>query len=496
MSGQRPDPATLTETHWDLIVVGGGITGAGILHQASQQGLSTLLVEQRDFAWGTSSRSSKMVHGGLRYLSQGDFRLTRRALVERERLIRELPELVIRQDYLFPVRKGVFPGRWALKGVLWLYDFLAGIHDHRWLNQSELLNTAPGLRQDRLRGAMSYTDALTDDTRLVMRVLHDALANGGRACNYLRVMNIEREDGSFTVSVDDQVEAGRSLQFKAGKVINATGAWADKLSMSDSRVRPQRGSHLFVPSARLPVNQCFTLLNPDDHRPVFVYPWEGTTCIGTTDIDHHDTLDFEPFCSAVEIDYLLALVNKEFPNVNISRTDIISTMAGVRPIIASGKGLHPSAERRDHAVWESGGVITVSGGKLTTFRLIALDALRAAGLIDKATHQAEIKSKKACFNPGVSTYGTLGHPLAAMPEGEELAATIRWVLNNEQVVHLDDLMLRRTRLGNLLPKGGAEVMETVCQCCRSVLGWDARRWAEELLRYQDIISRFYAVREA
>lgn len=490
MTLTRPETHQLVDTRWDLVVIGGGITGAGVLLEAARLGLNVLLVEQRDFAWGTSSRSSKMVHGGLRYLAQGDFRLTREALQEREWLIRALPNLVVRQQYLFPVRAGQFPGRWALKAGLWLYDRFAGIRDHHWLSSVRVRQLAPGLRQDSLHGAMTYTDALTDDSRLVMQVLHEAAALGGYACNYMQVQAIDAAEPGYRIYVRDMA-TGADLALRADKVINATGAWADRLSGATARVRPQRGSHLFVPSERLPVAQCFTLVNPDDGRPVFVFPWEGTTCIGTTDIDHREALDEEPHCTESEIDYLLVHINRQFPQAQLSRADILSTMAGVRPIIASGKGRNPSAERRDHAVWQADGVVSVSGGKLTTFRLIALDALKVAGFLDARAWRHAKRSPPAFRASQVPV--ELGHPLKALPAGNRLLEIIAWICTHEQVGHLDDLMLRRTRLGNLLPHGGAAVLSQVATICRDQLGWTQARWQEELDRYRETVSRYYGV---
>ncbi len=495
MAVQRPDTQQLNRQHWDLIVIGGGITGAGVLLEAARRGLRVLLVEQQDFAWGTSSRSSKMVHGGLRYLAQGDFRLTRHSLLERERLIRELPELVVRQHYLFPIRRGAFPGRWALTAALWLYDLLAGIRDHRWLGRAAMAKAAPELTDPTLRGAMTYTDALTDDSRLVMRVLHEACSHGAVAANYVRAESITQVDGGHNVVLQD-LAGGIDVSVNAGHVINATGAWADLLSNADARVRPQRGSHLFLAHDTLPVQQCYTLLHPRDQRPVFVFPWEGTTCVGTTDIDHRDSLVQEPRCTSEEIEYLLALVNHWFPQRAIGRQQIISTMAGVRPIIASGKGVNPSAERRDHAVWSSNGVVSVSGGKLTTFRLIALDALLATGLIDKQEHARAGADKRPAFKPENRCFGSLGEPLTPMPKGDALTQTLRWVMRNESVVHLDDVLLRRTRLGNLLPHGAREVFPQVQGLCEELLGWDSARWHAEQRRYEDIYQRFYAASAA
>ena len=490
MALTRPDTHQLVDTRWDLVVIGGGITGAGVLLEAARLGLKAVLVEQRDFAWGTSSRSSKMVHGGLRYLAQGDFRLTREALQEREWLIGVLPNLVVRQQYLFPVRARQFPGRWALKAGLWLYDRFAGIRDHHWLSADRVVQLAPGLRDDDLHGAMTYTDALTDDSRLVMQVLHEAAALGGSACNYMKVQAVQANEAGYAISVRD-IAADQTLTLQARKVINATGAWADRLSAAAARVRPQRGSHVFVPAERLPVTQCFTLVNPDDGRPVFVFPWEGTTCIGTTDIDHRDSLDEEPRCTESEIDYLLTHTNRQFPAAQLSRADILSTMAGVRPIIASGKGRNPSAERRDHAVWQSDGLVSVSGGKLTTFRLIALDALKVAGFLDQRAWRRARRCPPAFAMEGVPQ--ELGNPLAPLPAGNRLVEILRWICQHEQVEHLDDLLLRRTRLGNLLPHGGEAILPQVETVCRDQLGWTSARWQQELGRYLDIVARYYGV---
>ncbi|MBF5057367.1 glycerol-3-phosphate dehydrogenase [Alcanivorax sp. 521-1] len=497
MLASRPSLADLAGQQWDLIVVGGGITGAGVLLEAARQGRKALLLEQRDFAWGTSSRSSKMVHGGLRYIAQGDVRLTRDALRERERLLRDLPGLVERATYLFPLRKGRFPGRWPMTAVLSLYDFLAGIRDHRFLSRKELLRRVPGLDDTGLSGAMSYTDALTDDCRLVIRCLLEAARVGGRSLNYARVTDTRREDGVTRVTVRDEV-AGETGELSAPVVINATGAWANRLGANRSgeggaetpRIRPLRGSHLFVDPARLPVDDCLTVMHPRDGRPVFVFPWEGVTCVGTTDLDHGDDLDLEASASGAEVDYLLELINGQFPGAGLTRDDVLSTMAGVRPVIASGDGKDPSKERRDHAVWEHDGLVTVSGGKLTTFRLIALDALAAAGLLDARTARRARRSNAPLFRPLPQAPSQVDRFLHAVQDDDAL---LRWVLENEAVVHLDDLLLRRTRLGLLRRDGGEGLAERLRALTGELLGWDETRWRQEWARYQDLRARFYGV---
>lgn len=475
-------------TVWDLIVIGGGITGAGIALEAAKLNKQVLLLEQYDFAWGTSSRSSKMVHGGLRYLGQGDIKLTRHSLLERERLLQDAPDLVVRKAYLFPIIKGHFPGRWSMKLVLWFYDVLAGIRDHRWLGRKSLRKRLPKLQLHGLKGAMSYTDALTDDSRLVLKVLHEACSEGAFCQNYYQVKQVVTDNGVINLEVVNQL-THKTSTFKAHNVVNATGAFADYLSGATPRVRPQRGSHLFIQANRLPVGDCLTLLHPADGRPVFLFPWQGVTCVGTTDLDHKQPLTEEAKATKEEISYLLTLINSAFPDYHITENDIVSCMAGVRPIISSGKGLDPSKERRDHAIWQANNVITVSGGKLTTFRLIALDVMQALGWLNTNEHKSAQHSKCKLFNYRLPFM--YGNPLAAVPSNQQLKAQIDWILQNEQVVHLDDLMLRRTRLGLLLPQGGHCTFEVIKPLCLQHLAWSEAQWQQEVERYLLIINNYY-----
>lgn len=495
MLGQRHALQDLANSQWDVVVIGGGITGAGIMLEAARRGLKVLLLEQQDFSWGTSSRSSKMVHGGLRYMSQGDIKLTQHSLQERERLLVELPDLVVRMSYLFPIRQGKFPGRIAMQLVLTAYDKLAGIKDHEWLNLDKVLKLYPNLNANGLKGAMRYTDALTDDSRLVIRTLQEACLEGKSygttARNYTEVTSIAHQAGNNTLQILDRVTQ-ESVQIQAKYVFNATGLWADRLSGSTPKVRPQRGSHLFVSQQRLPVADCLTIMHPDDNRPVFVFPWKGQTCIGTTDLDHQFDTKNEAFCTTEEINYLLKVANSEITNLNLKTSDIISTMAGVRPIIASGNGKDPSKERRDHLVWQANGVISVSGGKLTTFRQIALDALHAAKLIDDKEHQKAVAGKNVrCFNHQVASPPALNDPLKPVSEGNALVEQAKWILQNEMVEHLDDLMLRRLRAGNMEADGGKHLFPLIKPLCQQMLQWDDARWQTEEQRYQQIVQQYY-----
>jgi len=510
-----------SEAHWDLIVVGGGITGAGVAREAVRRGLKTLLLEQRDFSWGTSSRSSKMVHGGLRYIAQGDFKLTRDALLERERLLSEAPGLVERMGYIFPVRGLQFPGRFTFSALLELYDRFARIRDHRWMKAKELLARVPGLSPKGLKGACYYTDAVTDDSRLVLRVLQEAVADGAVIANYMKVGSLLKDGNRVRGVVVTDTQTGRSYTLNSDVVVSATGAWADQLRgelVQEKRVRPLRGSHIVVPHARLPVRDALTLLHPQDRRPVFVFPWEGMTVVGTTDLDHRVDLDTEASVTRAEITYLYDAVQSQFGGARLTDADVISTWSGVRPVIGSEKNKDPSKERRDHAVWADKGLITVSGGKLTIFRLIALDVLRAAQpYLKNAGHSfhddgAAVFARNASaatmglFAPGRRRVlaGRYGDALAAYANLEHARgntlndtpyslADVVWALREEQCEHLDDLLLRRTRLGNLLPDGASALFDTLKPLVQNELGWSDATWQQEVQRYREIWQKHYAL---
>jgi glycerol-3-phosphate dehydrogenase len=510
--------------NWDMVIVGGGIIGAGILREAVRRDLKTLLLEQKDFASGTSSRSSKMIHGGLRYIAQGEIKLTRDSLRERERLFMQAPGLIERMGYYFTLRKGQFPGRIPFSILLTVYDKLAGVKSHRYCNKAAVEKHFPGINSEGLKGAVYYTDALTDDARLVLRVLQDAINAGGQAANYMRAESLIKKGGRVAGVVISDVESGEQLEIKSKSVINATGAWADRLRNEvnpEKRVRPLRGSHLVLPKNRLPVEDALALFHPRDKRPVYIFPWEGATVVGTTDLDHREDLDQEPGINEEELNYLLEVLATQFPRHNMTREDIISSYAGIRPVICSDKSRDPSSERRNHAVWNDKGLVTVSGGKLTTFRLTALDAINAAA---ETLGKLEVKnSSDAVFHKPVITIhdiktsdkqwaqrllGRYGDHAKALlddvndSERQKIGATefclaeCRWAARNEAVLHLDDLLLRRTRLGSLLRNGGESLFSDLAKICAEELQWDAGRWQTELARYQEIWRRHYYLPEA
>jgi glycerol-3-phosphate dehydrogenase len=509
---------------WDVIVVGGGITGAGVLREAVRMGYRALLVEQKDFSWGTSSRSSKMIHGGLRYLAAGHYKLARDAITERERLVKEVPGLVDRTDFFFGMRRGVIPGRWLFTILLWVYDRIAGVKSSGYYNAEHSRQRFQGLGGDDLKGACYYTDGITDDSRLVMRILQESIEHGANALNYVKVEDLIIENDEVRgVRLQDQgagAAGADTIELRAPVVINATGAWADKLRNhvnSEVRVRPLRGSHLVISRDRLPVDAVFSFFHPDDKRSVFVFPWEGATAIGTTDLDHSRDIDEEACITPDEVDYLLDGLHSQFPDKGISRNDVISTWSGIRPVIGSERTKDPSRERRDHAVWSDKGLVTVSGGKLTTFRTIALDALAAAKprlpeprstaddriFADHSLDPEQLVPGDAPWGRRLlGRYGASAKALleaAPVHEHHRIAGTdfclaeCRWAIQHESTVHLDDLLLRRTRLGLLLPAGGEQLFADLAPIFSEVDGWSDSHWQSEVTRYRDILRRFYSL---
>jgi glycerol-3-phosphate dehydrogenase len=538
---------------WDLIVVGGGIIGAGVFREAAYLGLKVLLVEQRDFAWGTSSRSSKMVHGGLRYLASGQFSLANDSVKERQNLMTELPGLVDPLPFMMGHYKGVFPGPWIFNKLLAIYDFMAGKRYRHFFNKGIRDYLIPGMNTSKLKGATQFADAVTDDARLVMRVIQAGQSDKGLAINYLKAVTVLKEDGEGGGAEEGKekgkikglvlkdIESDEQVQVRAKVVINATGVWTDELrSMMGAGkvIRPLRGSHLVVPFWRLPVAFSVSFFHPKDKRPVFVFPWEGVTVIGTTDLDHKTDSAKEASISEQEVAYLLHAVNQQFPEANLQKNDIRSTWSGVRPVVSKQsikadqslnleKPAKPSDEKREHAIWDDSGLISVAGGKLTTYRLIAMNVLQKAApylnlpvsTLRKSSHfkssekidvaKSELAIHLSCGTKRrlqgrhgehvVSIYSLIKiSPRLAEKVGttDTLWAELVWACQSENVVHLDDLLLRRTRIGLLLEQGAQACMSEIKDVCQEYLNWDDSKWQAELSHYQRIMQQYYSLPES
>ncbi len=508
---------------WDVIVVGGGITGAGILRQAARLGLRVLLLEQHDFAAGTSSRSSKLVHGGLRYLRNAQFRLTYESVRERERLLQEGNGLVTPLGFLTASYAQDHTPRWMFGAGLVAYDLIAGRWSHNGYSSRQLRQICPFLNPSRLEGGYIYRDAQTDDARLVLRVIREGVREGGVALNYARVEELlRRQDGQVCgVAVRDLSPEGqgRTLEAPAAVVINATGAWADALRLSlgqERRLRRLRGSHLVFEAHRLPLGQAVSFMHPVDSRPVFAIPWEGATIFGTTDVDHGEQLTIDPAISTAEAAYLLEGLQWAFPALDLRERDVIGTWAGVRAVVDTGQA-NPSKESREHVLWLENGLLTVTGGKLTTFRLMANQALAllrtrwpwtqvSAGperVLDLAA--AEPEPTYLPLPTWTRLHGRYSVDLpkllaAARPDEltpiERLPAVwaeLRWAARAEGVVHLEDVLLRRVRLGYTLPQGGVAHLARVRAIIQPELGWNDARWMAEEAAYRCLIREAYSL---
>ncbi len=512
------------EQPWDILIIGGGITGAGLFRMAVNAGLRTALVEAQDFTFGTSSRSSKLVHGGFRYLRNRQFSVTRQAVREREWLLREAKHLVTPLSFFAPGYDDYAP-LWQLHLGVIIYDLLAPKWDHHRCTKEDLLREYPFLRQTGLQGACQYWDAHVDDSRLVLRLLREGARRGGLALNYARVERLLRDSNRQVCGalVRDMAQPnGSALEVRARLVINASGPWSDALRSQLGalpRLRKLRGSHLVFPFEKFPIREAVTLFHPRDRRAMFVIPWESVTIVGTTDLDHPRELEeqqCEPCASPGEIDYLMEAVGTCFPGLGLSHNDVIATFAGLRPVIRSERATEPSKESRAHVVWLEDGLLTVTGGKLTTFRIMATEALQTVagrlGLRPSAfavqkffdslpelpsavpLSQETLLYLLGRYGSETSSFLTSATPdeLQPIPGTPNLWTEIRWAARQEGIQHLDDLLLRRVRIGLLLENGAEAHLERLRSIIQPELGWSDSRWAQEVAVYRQIWRNSYS----
>ncbi len=509
------------EQPWDIIVIGGGITGAGIFNMAAQKGLKVLLLEAKDFAFGTSSRSSKLVHGGIRYLRNRQYDVVRESVRERERLLEETDGLVEPLAFIFPSYEPNLTETKMMRLGVMFYDLLASKWQHKSLNKTQTIKDLPALNKDRLVGGVKYFDALVDDSQLVLRVIMDGIRFGGSALNYTKVIQFLKAESGDVEGVLVQDQSGKlqpsQIELRGKVIINATGPWTDQVREKIGgapQLRPLRGSHLVFSKEKLPLNAAVTMLHPADQRAMFAIPWENRVMIGTTDLDH-EMIEDETRISRSEMDYLIAAARHAFPEYKVSEEDIISTFSGLRPVINTNAPT-PSKESRAHKIWEENGLVTIAGGKLTIFRVMAADALNFCS--HRLPSQPKFDPHAPCFLHPKPLYpqqksdpdwlmmaGRLGkdvneffkqanpenlHPIEPIPE---FWAELAWAAKNEAVLHLDDLLLRRVRLGLLLPDGGMSKIDKVRELAQEPLAWDDDTWQKEVRRYQEIWQKNYSL---
>jgi len=451
----------LASEPFDMLVIGGGITGAGVALDAAGRGLRTALVERGDFAAGTSSRSSKLVHGGLRYLQQKEFRLVYEALAERQRLLRLAPHLVKPLPFLIPLFAAGVAGqaraRARARGVgtaLWIYDVTGGARIgklHKRLSKREALELMPDLDGRKLAAGFLYYDARVDDARLTLMVAKTAASLGAVTVNRVEATGLLRTGGRVGGAVLTDRLTGRRLETRAGVVVNAAGVWADELRALDEganpgSIRPAKGVHITLPAGRPSLDIAAVLSVPGDRRSVFVIPWGDRIYVGTTDTDYDGPLD-EPQCTAADVDYLLGAVNA-WVTKPVGRHEVLGAWAGLRPLVG---GPGPAGEAppgsktadlsRRHSVRVApSGLVTIVGGKLTTYRAMAEDtvdeAVRVIRLHAPAGNGGEGRSRRMRRVPDSRSGSTPLFGADGYEELSEAGAAERLGLPAEVVAHL------------------------------------------------------------
>lgn len=532
LSASLPD---LAGSRPDLLVVGAGITGAGVARDAAMRGMTVVVVDRGDCASGTSSRSSRLIHGGLRYLEQYHFGLVFEALAERRVLLRIAPHLVRPLAFAFPNHQTDRVPLWKLGAGLILYDLLAlrgNVERHRLFGKRGFLRQEPAIRSQGLRGGALYWDAQCDDARLVTATLRSAVAHGARVAPYVAVQELMRDAGGRITGARcaDQITGARA-DLTARALVNATGPWSDRLRrMEDpeaaSILRPTKGVHIVVPRERIGHRHAITFTSPIDGRVMFIIPARRFSYVGTTDTDIRD-VDAPLRTTTEDVHYLLRSVNALFPSAHLAEEDVRSTWAGLRPLIAGEPGTTASSVSREHKILRgSGGMVTVAGGKLTTYRRMAAEVVdevvcdwperawrkhpptdreplpggesAALGLFreevvalgqdpDTAAHLVELYGSEAVAIARMA-HGDSALAARVHPDHPTLAAEVLFLAQREMVRRLDDVLVRRMDLFFDTADRGAAAAEPVAALLGTALGWSDTRCREEVERYLDLIA--------
>jgi len=528
----RASLGELSAGYFDLLVIGGGITGAGIAREAGLRGLKTALVEARDFGSGTSSRSTRLIHGGLRYLEQGRLHLVFEALRERRILLRLAPHLVRPLPFLVPVFRGDRVPRWKVAAGLALYDLLAAggnVRRHRTLGKRALLEAEPLLRERGLTGGGLYYDAQCDDARLTIATVRAAVMNGARASNHMRVTGLIRTVAGMTGAYLTDELTGETGEVRAHLVVNATGPWADLVRrLEDPRaeplLRPTKGVHVVVPRTRIGHCHAITFTSPVDGRVMFVLPWGEWSYIGTTDTDTTEAPD-QVAAGEADVIYLLRSANAIFPGARLAPEDVVATWAGLRPLLAADPNVPaPSISREHRIVRGPGGVLTIVGGKLTTWRSMAAALVNRVEQILGHEHHGRGKALSrtqplpggnAVVTAGFRGEGLdLGLPAAAVdhllahfgsetpaiyalcrerrslgepvhPRHPAIGAAVVQAVRRELALRLDDVLSRRLHLTTETDDGGDAAVESVASLMAEELGWTPDFTLEEIGRARE-----------
>jgi glycerol-3-phosphate dehydrogenase len=525
----------LAGDHFDVLIVGGGITGTGVALDAAARGLRTALVERDDFASGTSSKSSKLVHGGLRYLEQREFGLVYEALAERQIALRNAPHLVHVLPFLVPIltRDGLVDRRIArlLGTAMWMYDLTGGLRIrklHERISKADALAHMPTLRDQNLAGAYLYYDAQTDDARLTLTVARTAARHGATVVNHARVDGLLK-DPDGRVRGARVVADGREIEVRAACVVNAAGVWSDDVRALDEGVnpgsiRPAKGVHITIPWSKVRNDIAAIVPVRQDRRSVFVVPWGDFTYVGTTDTDYEGPLD-DPQCDASDVAYLLGALNGALTEP-ITEADVVGTWAGLRPLLRAAGSARTADLSRRHGVHVSeGGVVTITGGKLTTYRRMAADTVdevqrRLGGRPTRSPTKRLPLLGGEDFTPAPATnravaategeptlhehlagrYGTEAGAVLALAAADPslrgplvpglpyVRAEALYAVRHEMARTLDDVLSRRTRARLLARDASAAAARDVARLLANELGWDDAEVDGQVAAYRALVD--------
>ncbi len=505
---------------FDVLVVGGGVVGAGVARDVACRGFATALVDRGDFASGTSGKTSRLVHGGLRYLRNYRFGLVRRAVRERDLLLRNAPGLVHPLPFLIPAYADHGPSRTLLRFGLFLYDLLSKektLPRRSWLSAEQAREREPRIAERGLAGAGLYYDAWTDDSRLVLAIVQDAAAAGAIVANHAEVEGLVHQGGRVAGARLRDAVAGASFEVSARFVVNATGVWLDRVRTArrDPTIRPTKGIHVFVPRAKIGNRSALALSAKRDGRIVFVLPWGNLALVGTTDTDFRGDPDGVVPDSG-DVAYLLETVNAAFPDAHLGPADVVSAYAGLRPLLRKrGAEKSESDISRDHAIfWDPDGLISVTGGKLTTHRLMAeevggLLAIRLGrprssgtrnrplgppvGPLDEFTglgfDEETALHLQARYAPE-QMRRFLGAPSAReriLPSTPHTWAEVDIAMDEEMAMTVVDVLVRRLGLFYESPEQGVRAAAMVAERMGKVLGWESQRIDLEIRAYEDLV---------
>jgi len=515
---------------FDILIIGGGITGTAAARDAALRGYTVALIEKEDFASGTSSRSSRLIHGGLRYLEHYQFGLVGESVAERARLLRNAARVVKPLPFIYPVYRRRYPPYRLLSLGLWLYDLMSirggrGTPVHRMLRSQQLAQVEPLIVTPDVAGAGHYYDATANDARLTLLTAKAAHHAGAITANYAEAVGLLKAGNKVMGAQVRDVLANNAIEVKARAVVNAAGPWVDRVLGLDAAagrpmLRPTKGAHLIVPREKLPVEHGIVLRSRCDNRAMFVIPWGDFTLIGTTDTDYAGPLE-EVAAAQADCAYLLECVHDLMPEARVDEPDVISAYAGVRPLIAANDG-SPSAVSREHAMVESqSGLITIAGGKLTTHRAMA----------EQLVDRVQTKLLRDFGMPPKASSRTPNLPLAApgeivlpdLPEkvarhlveayGADLAKVLRlganepivsglpylraeaaYAVEHEMAMTLCDFMMRRTHLMYETNDGALLQAGLIAADMGARLGWDDARMQHEMAVYEKQVMRARAFR--